>query len=216
MRSSTRLVLLRNRAVSRFSKLAYLARAIRVGQTPGYDEAICYLTIELANTWSLFVREWYISCTVLRAVRVSGSAVMTNRGFGHAQDAILFALQVVGPKKFQRVKNQSTLRRRDEPTWLQPSTILVLARTLSLSNESNLTAAMSFPTTAFRDLPSVRNFYAHRSPETAQKVKSIALRYGVGIRHPNEFAVGRWGSRSQIIVEEWIDDLRDVSVAMCD
>jgi len=197
--------------------LSSLADALSRPDDRLHDRTATYVSIEIANLWSCFVREHFLSCAVRQARTATGTSItygVTLPPNNH--DAILFALQVVDPNKFRSIRNRRPLRRRDEPNWFEPAAILRLANVLGWSIEGNIIAATSFPTTVFRDLPTIRNFYAHRSSETALKIKALARRsYGLTVTHPNELTIVRWSGRTQNVLSEWADDLKEVCSLMC-
>jgi hypothetical protein len=67
--------------------------------------------------------------------------------------------------------------------------------------------ALALNTSLFVDLPTVRNFYAHRNSDTCRKVLSKARNMGVfGAKHADELMVAYLSGRPVSVFEEWLND----------
>jgi hypothetical protein len=106
---------------------------------------------------------------------------------------------------------------RDEPAWHEKRALSLLSGSLALSNNQFVILGLSFQTTFFDELPTVRNFYAHRSQGTAEKVlRMAARRYGtVTIRHPNDLINVLFAGRVQTLIQEWLGDMRQIGLTVC-
>lgn len=217
MKSERELLLLKERALRKLFYLSTISEALVRPRERAEDRAATYVAIEAMNFWSCFVREHYLSCAVRHARSAGGNILTyTHAALKSERDALLLALQIVDPTRFRSVRSRPTLRRRDEPNWFNPAVIVRLSTALGLSNKSDIISATSYPTMLFRDLPVVRNFYAHRSFETARRVKTLSRQsYGILVNHPNEFSIVKWSGRTQNLLSEWVDDLKDVCRLMC-
>jgi hypothetical protein len=93
----------------------------------------------------------------------------------------------------------------------------MLSGNLALSNGNSVVTALSYPTSFFDDLSTVRNFYAHRSKGTAVKVRSIARKHIAtrSIDHPSDLVNLVILGKTQTLVEEWLGDMRQVGFAIC-
>jgi hypothetical protein len=135
--------------------------------------ALCLLDAQSA--WSLFVREFFASCFI-GAKRNGGGRVTTTAPGPHTPaEAIRWATVTMNPK----VAGKRHLGPLDEPRWHKPLTLPRLAQFAKLSNEPEILAAFAVRGPALDDLPKARNFYAHRSEETARKLEAIAANYSV-------------------------------------
>jgi hypothetical protein len=66
------------------------------------------------------------------------------------------------------------------------------------------------------DLPTVRNFFAHRNSETALKVGRLSLRYGLKrIGHATDFVQAAQANRPVAIIEDWLAELDSIISSMC-
>jgi hypothetical protein len=142
MKAETELALLKQRALRKLFNLSSLADTLSRPHDRAHDQAATYVAIEIANLWSNFVREHFLSCAVQNARTGHGHGIT----FGvvlpaNNRDATLFALQVVDPKKYRMVRTRPSLRRRDEPNWFDPSVILRLARVLGWSIQPDIITA---------------------------------------------------------------------------
>ena len=105
---------------------------------------------------------------------------------------------------------------RDEPTWHDPTVLLRLVRELNCSSLPQVTTALGYATTAFKDLPVFRNFFAHRNEGTAAKTANVARRCTLSpALRPSEILCARRAGRPQSVLSEWLDDLHNVIVSVC-
>ena len=183
------------------------------------DRRIAYATIESLSVWSSFAREYYLSCAWLTARCIGGARVFPGiMPFNSERDAILFAISVLKPPQvYQRASSAGQISPRDEPVWHDNATLVRLWESLSFSNITSVASSFSYPTTFFRHCPPVRNFFAHRNFETAQKVRRLASGspYLAGTRGAAEFVGTLLPGRQQTLIEEWIDDLRLIGHGLC-
>ncbi|GAB3615901.1 hypothetical protein GCM10027416_04580 [Okibacterium endophyticum] len=98
---------------------------------------------------------------------------------------------------------------RQEPDWLDPNTLLILLDLVGASNSGDVSAALSLRARALTDLPSLRNFYAHRAMNTAEKVRKMGLNYSIpSVHHPVELCLGYAPGRPQSVLADWVSELR--------
>jgi hypothetical protein len=173
---------------------------------------VAYAAIEAHNLWASFARAFYLSC-VLRATRETGIPItITAPGLLTTSDAIQYAVRLLKP----RLTTGPPFTRRDEPVWHDPNTLLKLLSSLGASNLLEVQAALSYPTKVFRLLPTVRNFFAHRNEETAQKSSGVARSLGLsGKLKPGEVLCSVLPGRPQNVLADWLDDLRAVMTLLC-
>lgn len=178
------------------------------------DRELAWATIELTNLWSEFCRAYFLSC--LRSARLeSGSRVScTSVAVVPSFDQALLTLaQNLGTRPRKR---PGKLRRRDEPPWHQPSCLLRGCDDLGMSHLSTVRGALSTGFSVFKDLPTCRNFYAHRNEETAKKVLRLGLSYSIGGKnHPSEVLAARPPGRPQSLILEFVDETRITIEFLC-
>jgi hypothetical protein len=175
-----------------------------------HDESISYVVIESNNLWASFVRAYYLSW-FMRPKTIGGQRVRCGRHFASFQDALLFAIR-------RRAPRYGDLRpsRRNEPSWHDPNNLLLLASAVGVSNFSQISSALSFGATYSANLPTVRNFYAHRNDDTFRKVQSKAVLLGLGSNlRPCEFVCAALPSRPQNLLCDWLDEIRLTVELLC-
>jgi hypothetical protein len=79
-------------------------------------------------------------------------------------------------------------------------------------------AALSLQTRVFFDLPSFRNFYAHRNRESAESAILLAKRNYLiaGPNHPSDVLAEPARNRPQALILDWIDDMSAIVELLCD
>ena len=213
MRSVVRLKRLRNAGSRRAYSLRTLVDSLKLPPSTEQERVIAYATIEAHNLWASFARAYYLSC-VLKARRVSGPNItITQTGLRTVTDGIQHAVRLLKPW----VKSGPPFTRRDEPAWHELSTLLKLLASIGASNLSQVQSALSYPTTVFTVLPTVRNFFAHRNDKTARKVANAA-RSSLGLSaklKPASVVCSVLPGRPQNVLADWLDDLRAVMALLC-
>lgn len=192
----------------RAARLLPLVKFVKPPIDASNDRNIAHVAIELVNAWSSFARAFYISCA-LRAYTASGTRVsVTVAGITTPSDALSLAMK--------RLKNwNKPFVRRQEPSWHEIRNIITLIAAIGASNTPTVVAALSYPTHAFRCLPTVRNFYAHRNLDTAQKCRGLAATLPVASAwRPSALLVQRDYTRPNNLLSEWITDVTTVADMM--
>jgi hypothetical protein len=176
-----------------------------------HDESIAYVVIESTNIWASFTRAYYLSW-FMKPRTMTGQRVNCTRHFVSFQDALLFAIRHLRSPEYKRARAS----RRDEPTWHDPGNLLSLAAAVGVSNIGQISSALSFGATYSSNLPTVRNFYAHRNDETFRKVQNKAALLGLGTNlRPGEFVCAALPSRPQNVISDWLDEMRLTIELLC-
>lgn len=204
MKQASDLTILKEKAVYRAYRLRSLVDKVAPPIGGEIDRTVAFVTIEALNLWASFAREFYLSC-VQRAKRESGTRVAVGiSGLDTNAAAIAFAASIV------------RVRKAREPVWHDPKVLLKVLTAAKASNMLQLQAALSYPTTVFTSLPTMRNFFAHRSQGTATKVAKVARAVGVSTKlRPSEVLCTRVGTRPQNVLSDWIDDIRNIIELSC-
>lgn len=178
------------------------------------DRAIAFITIESLSAWSGFAREFYLACAFLHPKTIGGQHV-SHLGVAIVDErlALIHSISVLKG----RTVTAPRITPRDEPAWHEKRVLSQLSSSLSFSNNQSVISGLSFQTAFFDELPTIRNFYAHRSQGTAEKVSRIATRrYGmVNVQHPNDLVNAIFAGRIQTLIQEWLSDMRQISLAIC-
>jgi len=206
---------LRTTGTRRLRKIRKIAAGAVVTYSPEHDRELAWATVELLNLWSEFCRAYFLSC--LRCARLeSGQRVLCSNvaTIPTFEQAIIALARNMGNKQAGKY---GKLRRRDEPTWHQPSCLLRGCKDLGTSHLVKVQSAFSTGSSVFRELPTYRNFYAHRNEDTAQKVLRSGLSsYGIGGKaHPYEVLSARAAGRPQSLILDFIDDTRLAIEFLC-
>jgi hypothetical protein len=171
------------------------------------DRRVAFVAIELLNSWAGYSRALYLS-TCRGALDARLRKLTINQHFATDEEALYFAAKRFNPK----LRPWPTrITHRDEPDWLDPNILLILLDDLGASNSLDVGAALSFDWQVFRDLPTVRNFYAHRRENTARKTQQLMITYGLSpVLHPTEFCLAYERGKSQSILLNWVDEMNQV------
>jgi hypothetical protein len=205
--------------------LASLARLSRLTQTATSGapsradrDLVSYVTIETQNTWSNFVRAYYLSCFLGVRLR-SGSRVGVIAPFAgtSVNDAIGYAvIRFSGTGKKRKPSSSGVWDVRDEPKWHEVHTLLTLCEDLQCSHIPQVRTAVSIGSSVFDTLPTFRNFFAHRNQGTERKAMALAPQIGApsGLR-PTDAVVYRPPTASTSALERWIIELGQVIEFLC-
>lgn len=148
-------------------------------------EAASFVTLEAVNAWEMFVRSYCLSI-IMGARSASGALAVATRQRGADPEASLrIVFSVANPGK----AIPTNVTHRDEPDWYDRQVLIMLSSHLAFSNASSVGAALRLPEADFRDMRTMRNFFAHKSESTADKVRRLSRRRGLlNLRSPH-FAV---------------------------
>lgn len=178
------------------------------------EHAAGAMVIDVLNTWANFSRAYFVSC-MLGTCTVSGTRVTPRAAAGRANDAIGAAVTWVRP--CAKPKFDGSWNRRDEPTWHDPRTLIDLAIHCGFSHWSDVASAFSgAQSRTFQDLPTVRNFFAHRNAETRDAAIRVGTRYGVGtVDRPSELLFAYPLGRTVPLILDWLIDVELVIKYLC-
>jgi hypothetical protein len=212
MRPSKYLKELHSKIKSRLGRLRFLADKASSFPMPESNRLISYITIETLNTWANFSRAYFLSCT-LSPFRESGiRIVLTNQNIHSFHDAIDAAMR----RCKYNVWKQGGWRRRDEPPWHRPDTLIRSCDAIGCSNQVEILGAFSIPTKVFDHLSLFRNFFAHRNDYTVTLIKGIAHQYSIPVhQHPSEILCQPAYGRPQMLIFDWIDDINLTVELLC-
>ncbi len=201
-----------HRAVERrFQRLKGVVDRIRSDwvRIDGESKA-AFVTIELLSTWTNFLRAYYVSCVFKGWARTAPSHCSENAALSLAINASR------PPSRPATPKADGSWNVRSEPTWHDTAVFITICRTVGLANTTDIEAALSISTRAFRDLPVFRNFYAHRNRQTERSAQHLAPQYGLPTtRRPSQVLVSCAIGRPQPIVLDWMSDLLFATEYLC-
>ena len=146
--------------------------------------------------WANFARSYYLSCALRAKSPDGGEFELAIPFFPDERTALRFA-----------AKGEKTTS-RGEPIWHDLSAFGRVMRTLQPLDQTRLLAGLSYSSTVFRDLPPCRNFFAHRTLNTANKVRRVARKNGVNPALPaSEIVCTHASGRTDGLIVDWLDDL---------
>jgi hypothetical protein len=206
MRPTTDLAKLHSAFAYRLLRLRRLYGLARSAIEPRRSECLAIGTIELDNLILATLRALTISS--LRCARtIDGHRVTVSQNFGHEEEIAAYMLRILEVKNYLRLKSPSRVKRKDEPTVRDPRRTEEIYLSCGASNIGSLQNALALNVSVFGDIPTVRNFYAHRNFDTWRKVRNQAAASGVfGISHPNEFLTASVGRGPVTFFDSWMDD----------
>lgn len=211
MRATTDLTKLSASAGCRVRKLRALVTS--AASTGDADQHIARAVIEAHNTWCNFLRAYLLSYLVAPRNRLGVRVRLQNLAIGTPGDLLHAAVKACrGPAA------QAPTERRDEPAWHDIQNFLRACAALNPTNLAHVHAVLSSQTRVFSDLPTFRNFYAHRNEETAARAINLARRYYLitGVRHPTEALLRPARRRPQPLLMDWLDEMTTVMEFLCE
>ena len=213
MRPSRRLEVLRVVVEKRLERLRMVVLGAQPKPIRRWEGDVCYVTLDLLNTWGNFARVFYLGC-VFGAKTAGGVVIQSAQAFPSPNDAIGY---VIGKWNQRATPLASGVwRRRDEPAWHVKNRLLDLAISLGFSNQATVAAALSLPSQSLDHLPTFRNFFAHRNDSTFKLAMTLSPGYGIyGVRKPSEVLMARGPRRPQPLIMDWIDEVSSVVEQLC-
>lgn len=183
------------------------------------EELMTYATINLLNSWTNFVRAYFVCCLLgVRSPTGNSTKQITSRLTGSIstpQQAIGHAVLHFRPAAAPRFNGEWDSR--DEPTWHDSGTILQLANAFNLSNQADIQTAFSFGFTAHRNLVVFRNYYAHKNRVTREKAQSISIQYSIPQSlHPSAALLATpLTTPTTSLIGMWADELTQTASLLC-
>jgi hypothetical protein len=216
MRRAKYLRMLHERVDERLSRLSSLTLPISGQLDPSARRVIAYTVIECASTWSVFTREYYLSCALLspwiqggHRVTYPGVPITTER------DALIEAIRAAKRPGFNPAPSVN-IKPRDEPNWLSKATLAKISGHLGFSHDTKISNALSYQSTFFSHAIATRNFFAHRGKDSSAKVLNIARQtYLSPVNCAEEFVNTILQGRTDTLINEWLVDIRNISQALC-
>jgi hypothetical protein len=197
-------------------RLARLRQRTVQGLAPDFterDRSFAYVILETQNLWSNFVRSYVLSC-LRRPSRINNPAVtLGNAAVATPGDVLLIATRLwKGPAA------PAPADRREEPPWHEKRFLLKTCQEMQCSHYADVEAALGIQTRVFEDLPTFRNFYAHRNEDSARRAVELARRYYLirGCRHPTQVLARTAHGRTQALILDWLDDLGVILDFLCE
>ncbi len=208
MRRVSRLSTLEDIVTQRTRKLgeraALLAKSGPV-EHYSFEAETAAIVLGLLNSWQLTARCFVVS-SALGTKTTDGRWLQSPLQLQSENDVIGAAIQVRKPNA--QPNAQGIWNSRDEPTWHSPSVILDATKYLSIPNNGTFSAAFSFGFRVFQDLPTMRNYFAHRNEVTHARARALAPKYLLPpSRKPSAWLNQRPPTQHSSVLEDWIAEL---------
>lgn len=195
---------LSSRAQARLLRLRTIAFTASNDPFPTADRLLTYVAIQALNEWADFVRAFLMSC-VSGASRANGATVSVSVA---AARRIPEMMRIARHIQSNGRVNAIPRRRRDEPRWHDVRLLVDLAARIGLSNQSEISAAVSTGSPVFSTMPVVRNFYAHRNMDSKSAALSSLNNLSVPqAPHPTLMLVAKPAGSPNPLVVELLDDI---------
>lgn len=190
-------------AQRRLARLVALASEVASPLNPEGRRTLSYVVIEAANLWSQYSRCYFLSIAI-GATDATGRCTVVAPA-ASLLDAEDLAVHAIHPSQRSATGPWS---RRWQPDWQSRKALLDSLRYVRSSLYADVDTALSLPTRVLLDLPTVRNFYAHKGQRAARSVTTIHRHYGITrSMPPHELLCSVPPARSDSLLNEWLADL---------
>ncbi len=205
MRAKSDLIKLHNAIRDRLRRLRVNYRSLPLREPECRRIIISNCVLELDNLLISSLREFTLS-TLMRARTKTGHRISVNRKFGSEQEISAFILQSTNISLYNRMRPQ-VLSRDKEPTVRYPKDTEKILSGCAASNLGSLQRALALNSAVFHDIPTIRNFYAHRNEDTWRKVKNKARSLGLhGVGCAEDLVSGYLPGRPVTMMEDWLNE----------
>jgi hypothetical protein len=162
-----------------------------------------YVVIEAGTLWLEYSKSYFF-CSALRAADQHGARITHQEVFRNREEALGFAVRVARPD----VRQTSNFSFRQHPDWRSPGVIRKLLRTMRASSVGAWELGMGVQSRVTADLPTMRNFFAHKNREASDRARALRRHYGLTQNlSPWELLSAVPPQSQQPLVREWLDDL---------
>lgn len=168
-----------------------------------------FLIINFTNLISNFHKAFFLSC----ARNPKGSNRKTSICFhNYRDDNILLGMIITKYKPGARPKADGSWGRRDEPNRYDLEHISYGLSCIASLKLYDLRVVEGLSFSVYRDLPTFRNFYAHRNAKTQAAARGLLPDYVIAPRlHPTVSLLESPNNRSVSLIEDWMDEF-EISV----
>jgi hypothetical protein len=190
-------------AEARLQRLQDLSAGLRQPLTPEHRRLLSYVTIEAANLWAQYSVCLFLSAA-LGAHDSDGNRVVANPAsdISHASDLAVHAIH----PKLRGIRR--TWTRFEQPDFQNKGVLAKAMQYIGATIYADVDAAVSYPTRVLADLPTMRNFYAHKAERAARTAAALGPRYGITRpMSPHELLCTPPPGRGGVLLNEWLADL---------
>lgn len=193
-------------AASRLDRLTTLTAELALPLTPEKRRVLSYVTIEAANLWAQYSRCFFLSVAI-GAIDSNGVQIVAAPA-SNLQAAEDLAVHAIHPIK---QSESGPWSRRWLPDWQTRGHLLKALDYVGATNYTAVDGALSYQTRVLLDLPTVRNFYAHKAERAARSVATIQKHYGITkSMSPHELICTVPPTGGDVLLNEWLDDIAEI------
>jgi len=168
---------------------AEFKKAARV-PTNRLSQLACEMTvIRMHDAWARFCRDLIVLSAAGNTITVGGTSLAPSRPDIHNSASVIPILLTVK-------------RWRYEPKWATASIALDAARSLSIQNLPNVSAALGAANSPAEPLRHIRNYYAHRRRETS--TLALGTGYFTTNNLPDVIHLNSYTSGGLTVIESWV------------
>jgi hypothetical protein len=203
LRQTSKIGQLCQAATRRNDRLRLLSHEVVVPLDPISRRLLAYVVMEAGTMWLEYSKAYYF-CSAMKSKSAHGGRVVHRRQLGSRDAALKFAISIARPD----VKQTKNFTHRHHPEWRDPGVIRKLLDALGASNLAAWQLGMGVQSRVTRDLPTMRNFFAHKNRDSAERARELRRHYGVTQDvSPWELLAVVPPQSGQPLVREWLDDL---------
>jgi hypothetical protein len=176
-----------------------------------------FLTIDLFNLNTEWIRHYYVSVSMNQAVKKNGRKIIIGRKHQTVVDAISYAIDKLNSAD-AKMRWMADPTRFFEPSWASVNTLPRLANMLEFPDKHTISTSISAGRDAVTTLRAARNFYAHRNVES-RKALSNELENMLGwksFESPSIEILNRRIGPFSNVFSFWLDDSERVIREVCD
>jgi hypothetical protein len=190
-------------AQARLDRLQDLSAGLRQPFTPGDRRLLSYVTIEAASLWAQYSTCLFLSAA-LGARDASGKRVVRSPTHDTKQ-AIDLAVYAVHP----RLRGITRPWKPYElPDFQNKGHLMMALAYIGATIYAEVDAAVSYKTRVLADLPTMRNFYAHKAELAARKAAALGPHYGLTRpMSPHDLLCTPPLEGGGLLLNEWLADL---------
>ena len=209
MQSVTDLRKLRDATILRVRRLRQVASPISLPFGSEDRRALAFVTIELDNLVIVGLRN-YTKSSLLRSRTAAGIRITATVTPNSTEEAAAFVFKSLNPKGYETRRRPIMINEKDELTFRDPKESQKVLTDYSASNLPNLVIGLSLNATVFDEAKVCRHFFAHRTGNTYEAVKRLAINLGiVNFDAPEHLLLKSRPNTGVRLLDGWLADVEN-------
>lgn len=209
MQSVTDLRKLRDATISRVKRLREVAAPVTLPLGSEDKRALAYVVIELDNLIIVGLRN-YTKSSLLRSRTAAGVRITAAVAPGSTEEAAALIFKSLNPTGYANKNNPVAISEKDEVAFRDPKRSEKVMIDYSVSNLPNLVMALSLNASVFEEAKVCRHFFAHRTKNTYEAVRTFASNQGViGFNTTEELLLRGRPSTGIRFLDGWLADVEN-------